>query len=181
MDLELDGYIACMYEGEAERAILDILLDNDKFKFSREEILEEEPIPRCKSKDFEKNYLRKSFKEKITLLRVIDSRSEQFNLSKAYKDKVKLITIITAPEIEMLIILSENKKKEYDKFRNHKKQNYMPNDFCKEILKYPNVKSYDFVREYFSDCDKLLFAIKEYKRVSKNKKNEYSLYDLIEW
>ena len=57
----------------------------------------------------------------------------------------------------------------------------MPNDFCKEILKYPNVKSYDFVREYFSDCDKLLFAIKEYKRVSKIKKNEYSLYDLIEW
>ena len=85
-------------------------------------ILEEEPIPRCKPKDFERNYLRKSFKEKITLLRVIDSRSEQFNLSKAYKDKVKLITIITAPEIEMLIILSENKKKEYDKFRNHHNQ-----------------------------------------------------------
>jgi hypothetical protein len=78
MDLELDGYIACMYEGEAERAILDILLDNDKFKFSREEILEEEPIPRCKPKDFERNYLRKSFKEKITLLRVIDSRFRGF-------------------------------------------------------------------------------------------------------
>ena len=45
MNLEFDGYIACMYEGEAERAILDILLDNDKFKFSREDILEEEPIP----------------------------------------------------------------------------------------------------------------------------------------
>ena len=73
MDLELDGYIACMYEGEAERAILDILLDNDKFKFSREEILEEEPIPRCKPKDFERNYLRKSFKEKSLELRMLQT------------------------------------------------------------------------------------------------------------
>ena len=179
--MELDRYIACMYEGEAERAILDILLDNDKLIFSREDLLEEEPIRRCKPKDFERTYLRKSFEGKISLLRVIDSRSEQFNLSNAYKHKVNLITIITAPEIEMLIILAENKKKEFDKFENRRKRENKPSTFCKEILNYLNVKSYSFVKEYFSDCDKLLGAIKEYKRVMKIKKNEYSLYDLIKW
>lgn len=89
--MELDEYVACMYEGEADRAILDILLDNDKLIFSREELLEEEPIARCKPKDFERRYLRKSFLGKISLLRVIDSRTEQFNLSKAYESKVNLL------------------------------------------------------------------------------------------
>ena len=179
--MELDEYVACMYEGEAERAVLDILLDNDKLIFSREELLEEEPIARCKPKDFERRYLRKSFLGKISLLRVIDSRTEQFNLSKAYESKVNIKTIITAPEIEMLIILAENRLKDFIKYENKRKHENKPSTFCKEILKYHDVKSYDFIIEYFSDVELLLKAIKEYKRVSKIKKNEYSLYDIIKW
>lgn len=179
--MKLDEYVACMYEGEAERAILDILLDNDKLIFTREELLEEEPIARCTVKDFERRYLRKSFQGKISLLRVIDSRNEQFNLSKAYKDKVNLITIITAPEIEMLIILAEDRLKDFIKYENKRKHENKPSTFCKEILKYHDVKSYEFITDYFSDVELLLGTIKEYKRVSKIKKNEYSLFDIIKW
>lgn len=88
--MQYDKYVACMYEGDAERAILDILLDNNALIFDRSMLLEEEPIKRCKPKDFEKRYLRKSFNGKISVYRIIDSRSEQFNLSKAYKDKVNI-------------------------------------------------------------------------------------------
>lgn len=45
--MELAGYKACICEGAAERAIMDILLDNNLLIFPREEMLEEEVI-RCR-------------------------------------------------------------------------------------------------------------------------------------
>lgn len=77
-------YVACICEGGAERAILDLLLDNHKLIFERKELIEEEVL-RCRSgKEFEERYLRKGFTDKITIYRILDSRSERFNLSKAY-------------------------------------------------------------------------------------------------
>ena len=52
----------------------------------------------------EEKYLRKGFLEKISVIRILDSRRENFKLSKAYEQKVDVINVITAPEIEMLII-----------------------------------------------------------------------------
>lgn len=45
--MELAKYKACICEGSAENAIIDILLDNDLLIFTREEMLEEEII-RCR-------------------------------------------------------------------------------------------------------------------------------------
>ena len=39
-------------------------------------------------KKFEERYLRKGFDEKITVLRILDSRREKFKLSKAYAPKI---------------------------------------------------------------------------------------------
>ena len=174
MDLS-DCYVACICEGSAERAIMELLLDSNKLIFSREQLLEEEII-RCRSaKEFEKRYLRKGFSEKITVLRILDSRRENFKLNKAYVDKIDVINIITAPEIEMLIIVSEDKYKEFHKFKSKMK----PSEFAKTKLKFNNVKDYEFVKSYFSDIKKLLKSIDKYKRVSKIKKHEYTLFDLL--
>ena len=55
--MELAKYKACICEGSAENAIMDILLDNDLLIFTREEMLEEEVI-RCRDgKRFEEKYL----------------------------------------------------------------------------------------------------------------------------
>ena len=54
-----------------------------------------------------------------------------------------------------------------------------PSVFCKIDLKLSSVKSYKFVKDYFSDTKKLVNAIKEYKRISNIPKNEYSLLDLL--
>ena len=35
MIMELEGYVACICEGAAEQAIMDLLLDNNKLKFIR--------------------------------------------------------------------------------------------------------------------------------------------------
>lgn len=172
--MDLSGYIACICEGSAEQAIMELLLDDNKLIFTSEQLLEEEIIRRRSAKEFEQRYLRKGFNKKITVLRILDSRKENFKLSKAYIDKVAVIDIITAPEIEMLIILSENK------YNDFKKSKMKPSDFCKINLGFSNVKNYDFVKDYFFDTDKLLGSIREYRRVSKIRKEEYTLFDLLE-
>ena len=171
-------YIACICEGSAERAILDLLLDNHKVIFEREELIEEEVL-RCRNgKEFEKRYLRKGFTDKITIYRILDSRSEKFNLGKAYEPKVDIKNVITAPEIEKLIICNEGKIKDYER-ESRKNPNLKPSTYCKAFLKYPNVKSYDFVMEYFSDMEVLLNALHEYRRISKIRANEMTIWDLL--
>ncbi len=76
--------IACICEGGAETAIMDILLDNDLLVFNREQMIEESVLPRMSVKKFERRYLRMAYDQKILILRVIDSRGEEFNLSKKY-------------------------------------------------------------------------------------------------
>lgn len=166
-------YIACICKGAAEEAIIDILLDNDKLIFSRKDMIEEDPI-RCRgAKNFEREYLNKSFSKKIRIYRILDSKREKFKLSDAYKDKVEVINVITSPEIEMLVIISENKYNEY------KKSKEKPSIYCVKNLKFKNVKSEKFITHYFSDVTKLISAIKEYRRVSKPEPEFKFLSDLL--
>lgn len=171
--MELSKYNACICEGTAEQVIIDLLLDNSKLIFSRNDLLEHEVL-RCRTgKNFEEQYLRKGFTEQITVFRILDSRRENFKLSKAYQSKVKVVNIITAPEIEMLVILNEGKYSDY------KKSGMKPSLYCKSILKHRDVKSAAFVKSYFKDIDVLIKAIIEYKRVSNVKRNEFTLADIL--
>lgn len=171
--MELAKYKACICEGSAEAAIIDLLLDNNLLIFQREEMIDEQVL-RCRDgKTFEARYLRKGFDDKVSVIRILDSRRENFKLGKAYQSKVDLINVITAPEIEMLIILNEGKYAEF------KKSGKKPSDFCKEDLRMPDVKSYLFIKKYFSDMDTLLRAIKKYHEMSKIRKGEYTLLDLL--
>lgn len=171
--MELAKIKACICEGAAEAAIIDVLLDNDLLIFRREEMLDESVI-RCRDgKTFETRYLRKDFNGLISVIRILDSRRENFKLSKAYEGKIAVINIITAPEIEMLIIFNE------DKYHDFKKSGKKPSIFCKENLKMSSVKSYGFVKEYFVNPEILVQAIKKYSEISKIRKGEYTLLDLL--
>ena len=55
-----------------------------------------------------------------------------------------------------------------------------PSEFCKSKLKLKNVKSYEFVREYFRNVDILVAAIHKYCSVSKVRGNEKTLADLLQ-
>ena len=171
--MKLAKYIACICEGTAESAIIDILLDNKLLIFSREEMLEEKVIRCREGKKFETRYLRKGFNDKLSVIRILDSRRENFRLSKAYENKVDVINVITAPEIEMLVIFNE------DKYTDFKKSKKKPSDYCKQNLRMSQVKSYDFVKGYFANPDVLVQAIKKYSEISKVRKEEYTLLDLL--
>lgn len=170
---ELGSYVACIAEGGAETAILELLLDHHLLIFERDMLIEEKILSCRSASAFESRYLRMGFEGKITIFRILDSRRENFRLSKAYLHKVDVINIITAPEIEMLVILNENKYKEY------KKSGLKPNEFCKGVLKMRNVKSPSFVEKYFADVNVLMNAIKKYTSVSKIRRGEYTLLDLL--
>ena len=126
--MKLAKYKACICEGSAESAIIDILVDNDLLNFSREEMLDESVI-RCRSaKRFEERYLRKGFDDQVSVIRILDSRREEFRLSKAYEQKIDVVNVITAPEIEMLIIHAEGA---YDQFKRSGKNQA---NFVKQIF-----------------------------------------------
>ncbi len=171
--MKLAKYKACICEGSAEAAIIDILVDNGLLIFDRKEMIDETVI-RCRNaKKFEERYLRKGFSDKISIIRILDSRREDFKLDKAYENKIDVINVITAPEIEMLIIHNE---RAYSDFKRSGKK---PSEFCKADLHMHDVKSYDFVKNYFSNPTKLVKAIKEYRRTANIPKGEYSLADLL--
>lgn len=116
--------------------------------------------------------MRKGFKDKISVIRILDSRHENFKLSKAYADKVDVINVVTAPEIEMLIILMRTNIKNSRNLRKTQQ-------FCKEDLKMAEVKSYDFVKNYFRDPMVLVTAIRKYHEMSRVPRGEYTLLDLL--
>lgn len=103
--------VAYICEGSAEQAIMDILFENNMLIHSN--ILDGEMIRTRNAKTFEEKYLRKSGIENLTIYRILDSRNENFKLSRYYKDKVKVVNVITAPEVEVLIILNEDKYNDY--------------------------------------------------------------------
>ena len=174
--IELSPIVACICEGGAETAIIDMLVDNDLLIFSRDQMLNEEVI-RCRNaKVFEQRFLRKGFESKITVLRVLDSHSEGFRLSPAYEQKVDVIKVVTSPEIEMLLILAEGKYDDYIK----KASSMLPSTFCKQELKMKgNIKSQEYVRNYFTDLNMLTSTIQEYKRIKTLKRGEIYLADLL--
>lgn len=171
--MEFSKYIACICEGTAEKTVIERLLEADKLIFTYDDMLEGEVLKCRSAKSFEEQYLRKGFTDKITVLRILDSRRENFTLSKAYRHKIDVINVITAPEIEMLVIFKEGK------YHDYKKSGKKPSEYCKSDLKYKNVKDAEFINDYFADIDVLISSIREYKRVSKVRKGEYTLADLL--
>lgn len=174
LSIPKSSLIACICEGGAETTIMDILLNNHLLVFEREQMINESIIPRTSVKEFERRYLRAEYDQKILILRVIDSRSEKFNLSKAYRCQVEVISVITAPEIEILIIASKGKYNDFCKSKFKK-----PSEYCKSMLGIKNVKSPKFIEEYFEDPQFLVESIKEYNRLHKKQKGETTLFDLL--
>lgn len=163
--------VACLCEGSAEQAILDILLENNVLIFN--ELLDDKILRVRSAKNFEEQYLRKGNLGDITVYRVLDSRKENFNLSPLYKGKVTVINVITHPEIEILYIHSVNK------FEDFRKSKLKASEYCRTVLKVKKIKSYDFVKNTFSDISKLISVIQMYKTKSITPKGECTLFDII--
>lgn len=171
-----DQVVGCICEGNAEHAILDILLENDYLIFRKQDLINSNDLRLRNARDFEARYLRESFPDKVQIYLILDSHTQEFKLSKGYRHKAEVHKVVTAPEIEMLLILDQGL---YDKFQKVK-SSMKPSAFCKNRMSIGYRKSYQFVYGYFSsDPRRLLKAIQEYARRTAVQKDELTLEDLL--
>ncbi|MGB4610888.1 MAG: hypothetical protein WBH77_09750 [Saccharofermentanales bacterium] len=172
--IEPDDIIACICEGNSESALINKLLDSDSLIFTREQLINNELLVNYSAMDFQRKHLNMVYDKKIKIFLVFD-RPTWGKIKSPYNEQIaQQIFIITAPEIEMLMIHAENLFNEY------KKQKLKPSEFLATRWKkrIPAIKSYNFIMKYYKDKD-LINAILEYKRCKKFSKNEFCLADLL--
>lgn len=177
------GHIFCIPEGSAEEVIIKKLFESNRLLFKNGDFHKEDKLIRKfsrtrKGKKFAKENLEMDYGERhINILRILDSKRENFSLGKVYEERIlareiRVFDIVTRPEIEMLIIINEGY---YSKFTN-RKGDISANAFCKKELNMRNVKSEKFVSNYFNDINILINSIKKYKNLHPTK-GEFCLFD----
>ena len=52
--MSIEGYVACICEGSAEKAIINLLLEEDRLIFDKQQMIERKILPCRDGKSFEK-------------------------------------------------------------------------------------------------------------------------------
>lgn len=170
-----------MCEGPNELAVVNLLLDHDRFTFTRDDLvgLVAYHARQLATSTAVKNAL-SIYQGDFAILRVGDKLSDALKIPAEYKHRVTRIEkYCTKPEIEMLFIIAEDKTDEFEKDKSKTK----PKDFAKANIvcgrkKYNN--STQFYKDYFeNDIDLLVNCFREYKRIKKHAKDEHYVADLL--
>lgn len=171
-----------MCEGPNEKEIINILLEHHCLEISEDDLLGLTPYhARQITKSAQVRTELNLYPGEVIVCRVGDSQNEKLKIPADYKEKVvEIRKYCTKPELEILLIIAENLFGEYEKVKSSTKPKVFAkqNIYCKGA-KYDN--STAFYREYFgNNCDLLVYAIREYKRLKgSHKKDELYLADLL--
>lgn len=164
-DFLFGKYIICACEGIAEESIIDLLLDNDKLCFKRDDLVQKK-CTRIRTGDkIASEFLNQEYEKDIVILRILDRENEKFKLPKVYKQNSRIVffNIVTKPEIEILHIMAESLMNDFEHQKRHQK-NLKPSAYCKS--RFPNwtVKSKEFIiKRYADNLDELVGAILLYR------------------
>lgn len=156
-----------MCEGPNELEIIRMLLEQDKLIFTEDDLLNLVPYH---ARQIGNNAAVKTalnmYHGNVEIFRIGDKLNDDLKIPREYKEKIKDIKkYCTKPELEMLLIISENMDLEFEK----EKSNIFPKIFSKENVVY-NRKRYDnsttFYRDYYGErIDLLVNTIKRYKQL----------------
>lgn len=180
IEIAEEDHVAVICEGSAEAAIIRMLLDGNLLIFNEQQLLDGQIFGNkyfTNAKRFQSEFLGLDFNPNHLVLLLIQDRKTKYSISPEYQPKIsQQIYIITAPEIEMLIIHGLNVRKEYEKVKNSKKPCIFLAEYYKSSKE--SFKKTGFVQEFFKKHD-LVQAIKEHKRVSSLEKGYFFLADLL--
>lgn len=175
--------ILLICEGNNEEVLLNLLLDSNNLSFTRDALIGQRVYPvRQISNPIIKTDL-KHYGMPVKVYRVGDTQNDELvipNDLRQIVSKKEIYKYCTKPELEILLIITENKINEYEKV----KSTQTPKQFAKANIKF-NGKKYDqssiFFEEYYRNrIDDLVRSINEYKRIrKKHKKEELYLADLL--
>ena len=173
--------ILIMCEGSNELKIINILLDGGKLKFTRDDLLDMRPFHARQLTSPQLKPALDAYHGEIEIYRVGDKMTDSLKIPKELSPVViSQRKFCTKPELEMLLIIAENKVAQFEKVKSSQK----PKSFCKENVVF-NHKNYDnstaFYDNYFKGkIDQLVSAITEYHRIhGKHKADEGYLFDLL--
>ena len=171
-----------MCEGPNELEIIRMLLEHDKMIFTEDDLLNLVPYHarQIGNNAAVKNALN-LYHGDVKVLRIGDKLSDELKVPRGYKGKIKDVEkYCTKPELEMLLIISENKDSDFEKV----KSKTSPKLFSKENVVYNRIRynnSTAFYRDYYGErIDLLVDTIKRYKQLKgKHRKDELYLADLL--
>lgn len=156
-------------EGKCEVDITDSLVDNGQFFLTRDELFDNRVFHIRQLKTIQSLINSLPIDEEIDVYRIGDTQTDEYDLSmfKLREERIHIHKICTKPEIEILIIINENKLNDYNK------SGLKPKEYVKAYLK----DCYDF--KQYTESHDMRWAIKEYKRIKKHEKDELYLDDYI--
>ena len=159
-----------LFEGSAEQAICDLLMQKQLLHFTESELLFGKGINKL-TYDGIKQYLSYSFRtdgiNEIRIYRIKDRKHVPFKIGKIHRDLIRgPVDILTTPEIEILYIISQGKYQDYLKVKDRNK--VKPSDYVKDCLRCKEIKHYDYVYSHFSETGLLLRSIADYHRYTTN-------------
>lgn len=152
-----------------------MLLDKDLLFSKRENLLKKKVFARMDSKKFTDSELIYDYDDKKILLILVRDNMTWKAIKKPYNEKVcESFFIITRSELEILMIHAANLYTEYAKTKQK------PSIFLAEKfqIKTARLKSKDYIEDFYEQYS-LIDAIVKYKQVTKFKKNEYCLANLL--
>lgn len=171
-----------MCEGPNELKLIDILLDADRLKLSRNDLL---GLSAYHARQIKKSARVQAelgmYCGEVTVLRIGDKLSDKLNIPNEFRHQISCVEkYCTLPELEILLIISENKYLQFEKVKSVKK----PKQFAKEEISYQGIKynnATSFYDMYYGDdCDKLVNAIRKYKHLHHtHKSDEHYLAELL--
>ena len=192
-----------MCEGQNELEIINILLENNKLIYTIDDLV---GLTAYHARQIDKSTMVQNnlnmYNGEVEVIRIgdgltdtlriqcivyyflrfssCDGLTDTLRIPKKYANKIISVKkYCTKPELEILLILSEGLYDNFQKVKSSKK----PKDFAKENIsigrtKYKNQTKF-YADYYGSNVDLLVEAIRKYKSLNKNKKDELYLCDLL--
>ncbi|MEC4184716.1 hypothetical protein VJ918_07835 [Adlercreutzia sp. R21] len=182
IDVSPDDYVACICEGPSETTVMNLLLEEGALCFDKGQLLDGKLLPSKFFRDpklFVDRYLTMDFEgRKICVLLIQDRKNTKYAIRNPYLEKVGIVAyVITAPEIEMLMIHSRGLYNDYKKRSSHIK----PSVYLAEQTKTSTakIKSEGYIRQFYGSHN-LVEAIRTHKKKSQNLGGDkYFLADLL--
>ena len=171
-----------MCEGPNELEVVKLLLENDCFTFTMDDLLGLVPYHARQIKGSgQVQTALNMYPGEVAILRIGDKLSDKLVIPKEYQEKIIYVEkYCTKPELEMLLIISENMTNEYEKVKSKKRAKI----FAKENIKcgrkaYKNDTA--FYRDYYGNNIPLLVnSIRQYrKHQGSHQKDEHYLAELL--
>ena len=167
------AHVLFVCEGTFEQYLVEPLLNENRLIVASDAVI---GVTRTRSAaQIQEQYLNYDYDWPLVILRVLDSRRENFALGRLYRERYPVFNFYTHPEIEMLIIVREDCFADYSK---HHKSSMKPSEYCMQKLKFGDVKSRTFLESYWT-AESLVQAIRSYAALARIPKGEFSLADLL--